>query len=98
MKKFKAIDPKRITIFELGNAYCKDQISLIIPFKNLEHFHRCVSELIEKNKKPQPPGNTGYYLTYRGTLIDKSFVSITDKGVDVNKYYTFRKKRKKDCK
>ena len=47
MKTPKAIDPKRITIFELGNAYCKDQISLIIPFEYLEHFHRCVSSLID---------------------------------------------------
>jgi len=68
MKTIKAIAPKRITAFELGDAYCKDQLSLIIPFKHLEHFHRYVSELIERNKEPQPPDSTGYYITYRGTL------------------------------
>ena len=70
MKTPKAIDPNRITTFELGNAYCKDQISLIIPFKHLKHFHRCVSALILKDKTDPPfEDQTGYYLTYRGTLI-----------------------------
>ena len=68
MKTPKAIDLSRITTFELGNACCEDQISLIIPFKQLEPLHRCICAIIEKDKEPQPPDATGHYLTYRGKL------------------------------
>ena len=68
MRTLKAIDPNRITTFELGSADSEDLLALIIPFENLKNFHYCVRALLEKDKEPQPPGNTGYYLTYRGTL------------------------------
>jgi hypothetical protein len=78
MKTPKAIDPSRITTFELGDFDSEDQLSLIIPFKHLELFHRCVSALIEKDKTDLPhEGQTGYYLTYRGTLSHHPNVKIS---------------------
>ena len=67
MSNHKIIDPNRRKYFTLGDG--EDELALIIPFENLDHFYRLIKTLID-GVPTEVPNQTGYYITHIGPFSD----------------------------